>query len=299
MQGQLRPPIIILGNTRSGTSVVQQVLSEHPDLVAWYEPRHLWQYADPGRDHDEFDASDATPRVRRYVRRQFLRYQQRHGNRVVVEKTPVNVLRIPYVRAIFPEATYLYVVRSPWSYISSVERKWRRPVTTAGVGRRLRSTPLTQLHHYGRKYLRQQVEKRVLRRTYLSTWGPRYRGMAEDVATQDLLTVIARQWAVGSRRAEEALTAFAPGEVLRLRYEDVVVDPVGALERICGHCGVEMTDAMVAAARARVDPERRDKWRRFDPRELAAVLPELEHELRRHGYEVPAEIAVAASTATT
>jgi hypothetical protein len=39
-----------------------------------------------------------------------------------------------------------------------------------------------------------------------------------------------------------------------------------------------------------VDPARQDKWRRFDREELKAVLPELEEEMKRHGYAVPAEL---------
>ena len=138
----LRPPIILFGNFRSGTSIVQRALAVHPDVVAWYEPNSLWLCADPGRDHDEFDERDATDRVKRYVRRRFLRYQQEHGDAVVMEKSPHNILRIPYVKAILPEATFMYMVRDPFSFISSVELKWQRPVTTSGAIRRLRETPL-------------------------------------------------------------------------------------------------------------------------------------------------------------
>lgn len=299
MSAALHPPVIILGNTRSGTTVLQNVLSEHPDLVGWYEPRNLWQYADPRREHDEFEASDATPRVRRYVRGRLLRYQRHHGDRVVVEKTPVNILRIPYVRAIVPEATYLFIVRNPFSFINSVERKWQRPVTPQGVRRRLRSTPISQLHLYAAQYARQQYEKRVLGRTYLSMWGPRYRGIHQDVGTQDLMTVIARQWAVCSRKAEEDLAAFPAGSVLRLRYEDFVQDPVQHIQPVLAHCGLEMTDEVLAAARQTVDPDRREKWRRFDPDVLARLLPELEGEMQRHGYAVPDEIAAARTPART
>ena len=293
MRDELEPPIIILGNTRSGTSVLQQVLGSHPSVVPWYEPRHLWQVADPGRAHDEFDAEDATERVRRYVRRRFLALQRRNGGSRVVEKTPVNVLRIPYVRAILPEAVYLYVVRSPWSFISSVEQKWQRPVSSRGVVRRLRSTPVRHLHHYAAKYVRQQVDKRVLHRRYLSIWGPRYRGIQTDLANEDLLTVIARQWAVPSAKAAGELGTWAAGDVLELRYEDFVLEPVGWLERICAHTGVELTPELVAMARTHVDPNRREKWRRLAPEQLAALLPELDGEMRRHGYAVPEEIAAA------
>jgi hypothetical protein len=293
MSGELKPPIILFGNTRSGTTIVQKVVCAHPDVVAWYEPRTLWLCADPGRDHDEFSESDATDRAKRYIRKQFLKYQKRHGNCVVMEKTPANILKIPYVRAILPEATFLFIVRDPFSFISSVEFKWQRAVTHKGIRRRLMYTPVTQLHHYAGRMIRDQFNKRVLRRKYLSLWGPRYKGIQEDLQTHDLLTVIARQWSVCSRKAERDLALFDDGQVLRLRYEDFVEDPISDLERICAHCGLEMTNDMVRAANEWVKPDRQYKWRRFDPHDLARILPEIADEMERHNYEVPLEIAQA------
>ncbi len=299
MPDELKPPIIVLGNTRSGTTVVQKVMSVHPDIVDWYEPRTLWLYADPRREHDEFDESDATDHVKAYIRDRFLAYQQQHSpvgdppGRVcrVLEKTPANILKIPYVRAIFPEATYIFIVRNPFSFISSVEFKWQRTLSGKGIRRRLRSTPVTQLHYYAGRFIRQYFDKHILGRKYQAIWGPRYRGMNEDLKQHDLLTVIARQWAVCSRKAEIALAQFEPGRVLRLRYEDFVTDPLANIERIAAHCGVDVTPAMVRFAEDWVKPDRQEKWRRFDPRVLARLLPELEDEMERHGYEVPPEIA--------
>jgi hypothetical protein len=298
MPDELKPPIFIFGNTRSGTTIVQKVMALHPEITGWYEPNALWLYADPGRIHDEFDESDATNRVKGYIRQRFLKYQQQHGNCVVLEKTPQNILRIPYVRAIFPEATFLFIVRNPFSFISSVEYKWQRPVTGQGVVRRLRDLPLTQLHHWVRRYLIQQINKRILRRKYLSIWGPRYRGIQDDLKKHDLLTIIARQWAVPSMKAERDMAAFEDGQILRLRYEDFVDHPIADLERICAHCGLEMTNDMVNGAREMVKSDRKIKWQRFDPRDLARIMPEISGEMQRHGYEIPAEIAQAIQNST-
>jgi hypothetical protein len=286
----LRPPIILLGNTRSGTTIVQKVMAAHPEVVGWYEPNALWLYADPNRKFDEFDETDATQRVTRYIRKRFLRFQRRHGDRIILEKSPQNILRIPYVRAIFPEATYLYIVRSPFSFISSVEYKWQSTVTPGGILRRLQDTPPSQLHHWVRRYVSQQFNKRVLKRKYLSMWGPRYEGVYDDLAAGDLMRVIAKQWSECSRQAEEALSHFGEGEVLRLRYEDFVERPIPHLEAICAHCSLELTDEVTQAAAELVKTDRQTKWQRFDRDELARLLPVMQEEMERHGYEVPAEI---------
>jgi len=293
MLNKLKPPIILFGNTRSGTTIVQKVMSAHPDIIGWYEPSELWLYSDPKRSHDEFNESDATDKVKHYIRKQFLKYQQSNGNSVIFEKTPKNILKIPYVRAIFPEATFLYIVRNPFSFISSVEFKWQQTVTRKGIIRRLKSTPLNQLHHYLGNYLVQQYNKRILHHKYLSIWGPRYKGIQEDLKTQDMLTVIARQWAICSKKAEADLSFFENGQVLRLRYEDFVEDPISHLERICSHCGFEMTNHIVSAANEMVKSDRQLKWQRFNPRDLARILPEISGEMERHGYEIPMDIARA------
>src|SRR4030066_407380 len=104
MLNKLKPPIILFGNTRSGTTIVQKVMSAHPDIIGWYEPSELWLYADPKRSHDEFNESDATDKVKHYIRKQFLKYQQSNGNSVIFEKTPKNLLHMQHVGAILPRA---------------------------------------------------------------------------------------------------------------------------------------------------------------------------------------------------
>jgi hypothetical protein len=201
------------------------------------------------------------------------------------------------VRAIFPEAHFLYLVRNPLSFVSSVELKWQRPAGGKRIIRRMKSTPVTQLHHYLKRFINQQWNNRILRRKYLSIWGPRYKGIQEDLRTDDLLTVIARQWSRASEKAERDLALFEDGQVLRLRYEDFVQNPLSDLERICAHCGLQLTDDMAKAVKDMVKTDRNLKWQRFNPQDLAQLMPELCDEMRRHGYEIPTEIAQTMETA--
>lgn len=291
MSEELKPPIIILGNFRSGTTMLQKLISDHPDVVPLSEPVGLWLYADPSREHDEFDEKDVTEKVKRYIRNQFLKYQQQHGNRIIVEKTPHNILRIPYVRAIFPEAHFIYIVRNPLSFVSSVELKWQQPATRNRIIKRLKTTPITQLQKYIKHFLNQQWNNRILRRKYLSIWGPRYKGIQEDLKTHDLMTVIARQWSRSLSKAEMDLALLEPTQILKLRYEDFVETPVANMKRIFAYCGLEMTDEMVKIVEETVKTDRNLKWQRFEPDVLDRIIPELSDGMKKHGYEIPAEIA--------
>ena len=103
------------------------------------------------------------------------------------------------VTSSFSERSLICSCNNAFSFISSVEFKWQKPITGKGIRRRLKYTPLSQVHHYAGRLVRDQFNKRVLRRKYLSLWGPRYKGMEQDLKTHDLLTVIARPLKSSSR----------------------------------------------------------------------------------------------------
>ncbi|MER8464783.1 sulfotransferase [Mesorhizobium sp. M1396] len=284
---ELKPPIFLIGNYRSGTTIAQKLIGLHPDIVTWYEPKTLWLYADPARRHDEFVRTDATERVARYIRGRFLEYQSRHGDRQIMENTPANVLRVPFVHEIFPEAIFLYITRNPFSYISSMELKWQRAKSFKGIMRLLKITPVTQIHYYAKDIIKQVITKRVLGRKYTSIYGPRYNGIDRDLKDNEKLTVIARQWARGNRKAREDLAKLGDGRVLSFRYEDLIQDPELVLRRVYEHCGLSCTDDIVRMAKEMIDPGRQQKWLRLETKDLTAIIPEVRDEMEFYRYEIP------------
>jgi hypothetical protein len=281
MAAKLIPPIFLIGNHRSGTTITQKLIGLHPDIVTWYEPRTLWRYADPARRHDESDESDATEKVIRYIRGRFLKYQSRHGDRQIMENTPSNVLRVPFVYKIFPEATYLYITRNPLSCISSIEFKWHQTKTWAGLRRTLADAPMTQLHYYAGDFIRHMIVRNV------TIYGPRYKGIDQDVKDYGHLRVIARQWARCNRKAREDLVKLGDGRVFSFRYEDLIQDPECVVRRIYDHCGLTCDDNILRTAKEMVDPGRQEKWLRLDREALKAIVPEIQEEMEFHGYGIP------------
>jgi hypothetical protein len=295
---QLKPPIILFGNVRSGTSMMHDLFDLHPQIKSWYEPRTIWVYADPARKHDRFDAADATPRVRRYIRKRFLKFQRAHGDRRIMEKTPSNLLRIPYVDAIFPEAKYLYMVREPLANLSSSELRWRTPIHMKHTLERLRETPRTQLHYYLGRFVYDNVSVRILKRKHVSVWGVRYPGVYADLETLTTEQVIARQWVQCCRQAGEDLARIDPERVLRVRYEDFVGDPIGHFQRIAAHFDIDVTPDIERALRETVDPDRQGKWRRLDDHVLRLCLPILRQQMEIEGYDIPEDVRAFLEPAT-
>ncbi len=294
MSDQLKPPIILFGNVRSGTTMIHDLFDEHPDVRSWFEPRTVWTVADPRRPHDRFTAEDATPRVVRFVRRRFLEVQRRHGDRRVMEKTPSNVLRIPYVARILPEARFLYVVRHPLANVSSAEQRGRKALNRRRTLVRLRETPKTQLHHYLGRYVADHFKVKVLGRRP-AYYGVRHETFAEDAARMDRFELLAHQWVACCRTADADLAELESGRCIRFRYEDFVERPHEHFERMLEHFELPMTPAIQAKLDDWVDPGRQQKWRRLDPDVLARVIPIVRDEMIRQGYEVPADLDPAAT----
>jgi hypothetical protein len=207
-----------------------------------------------------------------------------------MENTPSNVLRVPFLYKVFPEATYLFISRNPFSCISSIEEKWHKPKTWSGLMRTLSNTPWMQLPYYAGDFLSHMFVRRLRKEEYIPFYGPRYSGVDEDLRTHDMMRVIARQWARGNRKAREDLTRLGADRVLTFRYEDLMEDTEGVLRRIYAHCGLACDDGIIRTARQMVDPGRQQKWRRLDPRDLIAILPEIEEEMAAYGYDVPAAL---------
>jgi len=101
---------LIIGCARSGTSILGELVAAHPRVSFLFEAHAVWRVAGPGPDESHrLVAAHATPSVRTQIREWFQR--QRGAGAIVVEKNPRHILRIPFIRAVFPEARIIHVIR--------------------------------------------------------------------------------------------------------------------------------------------------------------------------------------------
>jgi hypothetical protein len=287
-QNNLKPPIFLIGSVRSGTTMFHHLFNLHEDIESWFEPRTIWMYANPGRKYDQFTADDATSRVTKYIRKRFLQFQKKHGNRRIMEKTPSNTMRVPYVEAIFPESKMLYIIREPFANLSSAELRWQtRSNNWHHLWVRLMECPKTQLHYYIGRFLIDNIRRNILRKKHFSIWGVRYKGIYDELKQKDvtLEELICKQWVECSKQADEDLSKMDPSKVMRIRYEDFVQNPVEMYRDITDFFNLELTEKIESQIKEMVDPGRQDKWKRLDIDVLRRCYPILKDEMQRHGYE--------------
>ncbi len=129
----VRSPVFIVGIGRSGTTLLGQLLALHPDVGYLNEPKALWHQihpdddiigsysAAPGRlQLTDADVDDAT---RARAHRMYSWYLLCSRSQRLVDKYPELAYRESFVRAIFPDARIVAILRHPWDVVHSIT-KW-------------------------------------------------------------------------------------------------------------------------------------------------------------------------------
>ena len=117
-------PILILGLPRSGTTLVEQILSSHPDVRAggelpfWIEHGPAWEAAGmPGRgEHVERDAADYRALL-----------DTLGGARRVTDKMPLNLYWAGLIHVAVPDAVMVHCARAPIDTALSIHRTHFNP----------------------------------------------------------------------------------------------------------------------------------------------------------------------------
>jgi hypothetical protein len=120
-------PVLVVGCPRSGTTLLRQALLASGRLASVQAEGHiLWNEFHPPRERvhssDALSADDVTDRERRYVHlavRAFTR------GRRFLDKTPESCLRISYLDALFPGATFVFLHRAAAENVNSLIEGWR------------------------------------------------------------------------------------------------------------------------------------------------------------------------------
>lgn len=276
MSSAWRGPLFVVGCSRSGTTLLQQMLNAHPRIAVAPETHFMPYYAARKDRYGDLGAGDGfrrlvddiaasadfpelgipaetfraaaagCPRTFPAVLALLLDlFARAKGADIAGEKTPAHVMYLRELKADFPDARFVHLVRDPRAVVNS-----RRA----------------------------------------ETWG------AKDV--RENAAFWAEQAGAGERGAREL-----GRDVVTLRYEDLVAQPGDTLRRLCADLGVAFEPAMLeywkynphllnvrrepwkANALGPLRPERVDGWRGcLLPTEVLEIESVAWPLMRRFGY---------------
>jgi hypothetical protein len=119
-------PVFIVAFPRSGTTLLEQVLDAHPGVQTMDEQRYLldaqMRLQQLGLDYPA-GLAEATPEQLNEARRHYweqvaTKVRLEPGQRLL-DKNPLNMLRLPVIRRLWPEAPILLAIRHPFDVITS------------------------------------------------------------------------------------------------------------------------------------------------------------------------------------
>ena len=246
----LERPLIVIGSPRSGTTILGSILSAHPDVCYLDEPRLTWRYGNDRRS-DLLRPEHARPEVVRYIRRSFLDEATKAGKTRIVEKTPSNAIRMPFLDAVFPDARYVHILRNGSDAALSIASFWRRfagginsPELRTRAWRRVREISPRQWPHYGKEVGKRLLPPALRGLASPPIWGPRLPGierMARELTTLELACL---QW----RMSVELACDF--GRTLPTdRYREVRLDRLDAegFSGLLSFAGLSAADEVLGA----------------------------------------------------
>jgi len=133
---------------------------------------------------DEISANMVSPDSMLRIRRYF--DSKSRGGQFLIEKTVSNCLRIPAVDKVFPDSRYIHLYRNGWDVVESVYRQWIAPPHWGYIVHKAISFPVSQAFRYATSYATKLLQGLDVRGNGVSgSWGPRYRGIDDDVLTGD------------------------------------------------------------------------------------------------------------------
>jgi hypothetical protein len=264
-------PVIILGAARSGTKMLRDVIAKHPvfDRVP-YDINFIWRLGNESVAHDELNPEILTPRSIHRIQKKIAGFHKE--GEFLIEKTVSNCLRVSFVDTIFANAKYIFLLRDGCDVVESSYRQWVAPTDWSYLIEKARSFPFMDAPGYALKYLRNMLKNHESG-TH-RTWGPRYKGIDEDVATKDLFEVCALQWFLSVEKARSSLEQIEPSRKLIVRYEDFVRQPRQQLVNISAFLGIDSLPYENHSVLSLIRPENIGKgWHRLTHHQQQMLRP--------------------------
>ena len=118
--------VFIVGSPRSGTTLLGNILNEHPGIAEWYEPYYLWEQFFPAEKSEIWDVNLLNAKTRKKIQKAFQVYSNKSGKPMVLDKSPYHSFNIDIIHNIFPRARWIHIVRDGRDVTLSIKKEWKK-----------------------------------------------------------------------------------------------------------------------------------------------------------------------------
>ena len=273
LQVTFHQPVFIVAAPRSGSTLLFETLSQ--SKVLWTvggESHHQFESIQAlhpsfrGYASNRLTSADATSEVSQQLLANFARSLQSHAGTPLtslsdppvairlLEKTPKNSLRIPFLQKVFPQARFIFLHRNPAANISSIISAWES-------GRFVTYPHLPDWHGM----------------PWSLILPPQWREL-EDAS---LAEIAAFQWRSTNQTMLEDLQQLPPEQWCAVSYEQFLANPEAETERLCTFASIPFgrnlkrrTSNALPHSRFTLSSPHPNKWQRHEI-ELAPILPQM------------------------
>ncbi|HKY00381.1 MAG TPA: sulfotransferase [Steroidobacteraceae bacterium] len=267
-------PIVILSAPRAGSTLLFETLAQAAGVYTIGGESHQLIESiaalRPGRGvvrSNRLTRRDATSEIVAELRKRFGgRIHDRDGKppppgaRVrLLEKTPKNALRVPFLLEVFPDAQFIFLQRERRANLSSMMQAWRAKGWI--TYRQLPGWP--------------------------GPWSLLLPPGYERLQGRPLEEVVAFQWRVANETILDDLSDLPRERWTTVRYESLLANPQAEIGKLLGFAGLVMDSRLEGYlskplplskyTQTRPDP---DKWKQNEA-EIERVMPQLEDIARR------------------
>lgn len=246
-------PVFIVSTPRSGSTLLFETLARARGLYTIGGESHQLIETIPALNirnraygSNRLLAEDATADIVTELRGRFhAAMRDRDGQPLpaaqarfrMLEKTPKNSLRIPFLRQAFPEARFVFLYRDPRQVLSSMMEAWRSGRFKTYVG--LPGWPLPY-------------------------WALLLTPGWQSLAGKPLIEIVTGQWQAATDLLLDDLAALPTADVTSIRYDAFLADPQREMLRLCEWLGLDWDRPLAGPlpyARHTVSKPDPDKWR--------------------------------------
>ncbi len=268
-------PVIIVGCSRAGTTVVYKTFSASAAIGSLNRETHdfwvdLHPLSNKQWDTHGLAADDASAADRDYVSRYFYAWT---GQSRFVDKNNQNGLCVPYLYALFPDAHFVFVKRSPGDNLNSLIEGWGKPGEFANWSDAL-------------------PEKVAVENGRYTQWCFFLADGWRDYINAPVEEVCAFQYNAINQAILDAKRAIPAAQWSEVFYEDLVRNPVESFRKLFAASGLPFDAHMQAHCANVLDTPynafseiRLDKWKDGRNREkVERVLPKVAAVASAMGY---------------